>query len=70
VQVVLNLTKPLSRGRTITLRNKTLWVPFQYKKSQSIALSVVLLGMVHGGVLEFEVKEQMEEKGSRSLGHG
>ena len=42
VQVVLDLTKPLSRGRTITLRNKMLWVPFQYeKKSQSTVLSVV-----------------------------
>ncbi|XP_059436731.1 uncharacterized protein LOC132169771 [Corylus avellana] len=32
VRVTLDLAKPLSRGRTITLRNNTLWVPFQYEK--------------------------------------
>ena len=32
VRVILDLAKPLSRGRTITLRNKTLWVPFRYEK--------------------------------------
>jgi hypothetical protein len=32
VRVVIDLAKPLARGRTITIRNKTLWVPFKYEK--------------------------------------
>lgn len=32
VQVVLDLAKPLSRGRTITLHNKT----FQYEKNPKV----------------------------------
>jgi hypothetical protein len=70
VQVVLDLAKPLSRGRTITLRNKTYWVPFQYEKSLSIVLSVVLLGMAQGDVLGLEFNGQTEEMWSRNLGLG
>lgn len=32
VRVVIDLQKPLACGRTIIIRNKTLWVPFKYEK--------------------------------------
>jgi hypothetical protein len=32
VQILLDVTKPLSRGRMITLKQKVLWVAFQYEK--------------------------------------
>ncbi|XP_059428617.1 uncharacterized protein LOC132162401 [Corylus avellana] len=32
VRIQLNLSKPLSQGRTINLREKSIWIAFQYKK--------------------------------------
>lgn len=32
VRVHVSLTKPLPRGRTLKLKEKSLWVPFQYEK--------------------------------------
>jgi hypothetical protein len=36
VQIVLDLSKPLSRGRFLKLKEKTIWVKFQYKKNPKI----------------------------------
>jgi hypothetical protein len=32
VRIVLDLTKPLSRGRRLRLRDRSLWIPFKYEK--------------------------------------
>ena len=32
VRIVLDLTKPLSRGRFIKLRDRTIWITFQYER--------------------------------------
>lgn len=39
VRVYLDLTKPLARGRTVTLMGGKFWVSFHYKKMPKICFS-------------------------------
>jgi hypothetical protein len=32
VRIVLEITKPLARGRMLHLQNKSIWIPFKYEK--------------------------------------
>ncbi|KAF5471486.1 hypothetical protein F2P56_008274 [Juglans regia] len=46
VQVLLDLTKPVARGRTLTVRGNRFWAPFSYEKLPKICFSCGC--MVHG----------------------
>lgn len=57
VQIHMDLTQPLARGRTLSVKGNTIWVPFSYEKCQESAFRVALFIMglmaaMEGGVLK------------------
>jgi hypothetical protein len=40
VRILLDLSKPLSRGRVLKLKGKYIWVPFQYEKIPNFSFNV------------------------------
>ncbi|XP_042980049.1 uncharacterized protein LOC122310233 [Carya illinoinensis] len=39
VQIHMDLTQPLARGRTLTVKGKNIWVPFRYEKMARICFT-------------------------------
>lgn len=47
VQIYLDLTQPLARGRTLKVKGNSLWIPFSYEKLATVsALSMELMATV------------------------
>ncbi|XP_042962524.1 uncharacterized protein LOC122296794 [Carya illinoinensis] len=62
VQILLNLTQPLARGRMTKVKGKNIWIPFSYEKMSKICFSCGCI--VHGingcsnGEVVSEAKDQ------------
>jgi hypothetical protein len=68
VRVVLDLTKPLSRGRTITLRNKTMWVPFKYEKIPKYCFKCGVIRHGTRGCVRVGVQKASSRDGEQEFG--
>jgi hypothetical protein len=60
LRIVLDLTKPLSRGRQLRLRDRSLWILFKYEKIPRFCFSCGIIRHGPGGC--------MNQRGRRALG--
>ncbi|XP_059460346.1 uncharacterized protein LOC132189616 [Corylus avellana] len=56
VKVQVNVLKPLPRGRILKLKNKTLWIPFQYEKVPKFCFHCGVIRHGVGGCVNEELR--------------
>lgn len=60
VRVHLSLTKPIPRGLTLKLKDKSLWAPFQYEKIPKFCFSCGVISQGRVGCLKANGKVSHE----------
>ena len=68
VRIVLDLTKPLSRGRFLKLRDRTIWITFRYERIPRFCFKCGVIrhggrGCVRPGGRKLQENENMQEFG-------
>ncbi|XP_059458425.1 uncharacterized protein LOC132188022 [Corylus avellana] len=62
VRVHVNLAKPIPRGRTLKLKDKSYWVPFQYKKVRKFCFSCGVISHGPQGCLKGDGKGKQGDR--------
>lgn len=61
--IELNMTKPITRGRTLNMEENKLWIPFKYKKLPKLCFKCRVLS--HGKKGCTQVESNTREEGSQ-----